>query len=60
MGWGSSGPPPWVDEGTMEEAEKKRKAEECVKKIEALEKENQELKKRVKQLEAQLKKSRKK
>jgi cell division protein FtsB len=56
MGWGSSGPPPWVDE----EAIKKREAEEDVKKIEALEKENEKLKKRVKQLEDELKKSGKK
>jgi len=56
MGWGSSGPPPWVDEETMQ----KRKAEDDAQKIEALEKENEKLKKRVKQLEKELEKSKKK
>jgi cell division protein FtsB len=56
MGWGSSGPPPWVDEETI----RKRKAEDDAKKIEALEKENEKLKKRVKELEDELRKSKKK
>jgi hypothetical protein len=56
MGWGSSGPPPWVDEETKNKA----KAEQDAKKIAALEKENEKLKKRVKQLEDELKKSGKK
>ena len=56
MGWGSSGPPPWVDEETI----RKRKAEDDAQKIEALEKENEKLKKRVKQLEDELRKSKKK
>ena len=51
----SAEPPPWVDEETM----KKRKAEEDAKKIEALEKENEALKKRVAELEAELNKTRK-
>jgi predicted nucleic acid-binding Zn-ribbon protein len=55
MGWGSSGPPPWVDE----ETKKKLKAEQDAKKIEVLEKENETLKKRVKQLEDELKKLKK-
>jgi predicted RNase H-like nuclease (RuvC/YqgF family) len=55
MCWGSSGPPPWVDE----ETKKKAKAEKDAKKIEALEKENEALKKRVKQLEDELEKSKK-
>jgi cell division protein FtsB len=54
MGWGSSGPPPWVDE----ETQRKAKAEQDAKKIEALTKENEALKKRVKQLEDELEKSR--
>ena len=60
MGWGSSGPPPWVDEETIEEANKKQKAEQEAKKIEGLEKENEALRKRVKQLEDELRKSKKK
>ena len=56
MGWGSSGPPPWVDEETI----KKHKAGEDAQKIEALEKENEKLEKRVKQLEDELRKSKKK
>jgi hypothetical protein len=52
MGWGSSGPPPWVDE----EKQRKLKAEKDAKQIEALTKENEALKKRVKQLEDELKK----
>jgi predicted nucleic acid-binding Zn-ribbon protein len=60
LGWGSSGPPPWIDEEKIEEIHKKQKAEQEAKKIEALEKENEKLKKRVKQLEYELKKSGKK
>jgi len=60
MGWGSSGPPPWMDEEKIEEAHKKQEAEQDAKKIETLEKENEKLKKRVKQLEDELKKSKKK
>jgi predicted RNase H-like nuclease (RuvC/YqgF family) len=60
MGWGSSGPPPWVDEEKIEETHKKQKAEQEAKKIEALEKENEKLKKRVKELEDELRKSKKK
>jgi predicted nucleic acid-binding Zn-ribbon protein len=60
MGWGSSGPPPWVDEERIEEIHKKQKSKQEAKRIEALEKENEKLKKRVKQLEDELKKSGKK
>jgi cell division protein FtsB len=55
MGWGSSGPPPWVDE----ETQRKLKAEQDAKKIEALTKENEALKKRVKQLEAEIERMKK-
>jgi hypothetical protein len=60
MGWGSSGPPPWVDEERVEQEKRKLKAEQDAKKIEALEKENAALREHVKELEAELKKKRKK
>lgn len=59
MGWGSSGTPPWVDEEHINEEKKAQKDAEYVAKIKALEKENEALKKRIKQLEGDLKKSKK-
>lgn len=59
MGWGSSGTPPWVDQEDTDEEKKKQKAAEYVAKIKALEKENETLKKRIRQLEDELKKPRK-
>ncbi len=60
MGYGSAGTPPWVDEEKIDE-EKKQKKEilEHINRIKALEKENATLKKRVKQLEDELKKLKK-
>ena len=60
MGYGSAGTPPWVDEEKIDE-EKKQKKEisEHISRIKALEKENATLKKRVKQLEDELKKAKK-
>ena len=60
MGYGSAGTPPWVDEEKIDE-EKKQKKEisEHINRIKALEKENATLKKRVKQLEDELKKAKK-
>ena len=60
MGYGSAGTPPWVDEEKIDE-EKKQKKEisEHINRIKALEKENVTLKKRVKQLEDELKKAKK-
>jgi predicted nucleic acid-binding Zn-ribbon protein len=52
MGYGSAGTPPWVDEEHIDE-------EKTAAKIKALEKENEALKKRVKQLEDELKKLKK-
>jgi hypothetical protein len=52
MGWGSSGTPPWVDEEKIDEEKKKRKTAWDAARIKALEKENETLKKRVKQLES--------
>ncbi len=59
MGYGSAGPPPWVDETRLEEEKRKRKEAEDAAKIDALEKENERLKKRVIELEAELKKIKK-
>jgi chaperonin cofactor prefoldin len=56
MGWGSAGPPPWTDEKNVETAEIKRRAEQDAKRIQALEKENEKLKKRIKELEEKLEK----
>jgi predicted RNase H-like nuclease (RuvC/YqgF family) len=59
MGWGSSGTPPWVDEEKIDEEKKKRKTARDAARIKALEKENEALKKRIKQLEDELKKLKK-
>ena len=60
MGYGSAGTPPWVDEEKIDE-EKKQKKEISghINRIKALEKENATLKKRIKQLEDELKKAKK-
>ena len=52
MGYGSSGTPPWVDEEAHAE-------EEAAARIKALEKENEKLRKRVKQLEDKVKRLKK-
>ena len=59
MGWGSSGTPPWVDEKEIDEEKLKKKAAQDAAKIKALERENEALKKRVKQLEDEIKKLKK-
>jgi cell division protein FtsB len=59
MGWGSSGTPPWVDEEGIDEEKRKRKAFQDAIKIKALQEENETLKKRVKQLEEEIKKLKK-
>ena len=59
MGWGSSGTPPWVNAEKIDEEKRKQKAAQDAARIEALEKENEALKKRVKQLEDELKKLKK-
>jgi hypothetical protein len=59
MGWGSSGTPPWVDEEHIDEEKNAQKDAEYVAKIKALEKENETLKKRIRQLEDKLKKAKK-
>ena len=60
MGWGSSGTPPWVNAEKIDEEKRKQKAAvQDAAKIKALEKENEALKKRIKQLEDELKKLKK-
>ena len=54
MGWGSAGPPPWVDEERQNEEEKTKKTAQYLARITTLEKENETLKMRVKQLEDEL------
>jgi cell division protein FtsB len=59
MGLGSAGTPPWVDEKAID-AEKHQKGDsEQTAKIKTLEKDNANLKKRVKELETELKKLKK-
>ena len=59
MGWGSSGTPPWVDAEKIDEEEKKRKVAQDAAKIKTLMEENVALKKRIMQLEDELKKLKK-
>ncbi len=59
MGWGSAGPPPWVDEERQKEEEKGKKTAEYLARITELEKENETLKLRVAQLEDELRKKKK-
>jgi predicted RNase H-like nuclease (RuvC/YqgF family) len=59
MGYGSAGTPPWVDEEHIDEEKRQQKTAQDTAKIKALEKENEALKKRVKQLEDELKKLKK-
>ena len=59
MGYGSAGTPAWVDEERIDEEKKKQKSAADAAKLKALEKENEALKKRVSQLEAELKKAKK-
>jgi predicted RNase H-like nuclease (RuvC/YqgF family) len=59
MGYGSAGTPPWVDEEKIDEEKKNRKAAENEAKLKALQKDNETLKKRVKQLEDELRKLKK-
>jgi predicted RNase H-like nuclease (RuvC/YqgF family) len=56
LGWGSSGTPPWVDEKGIDEEKRKQKVSQNTARIRALEEENETLKKRIKQLEEELKK----
>jgi hypothetical protein len=55
MGWGSAGTPPWVDEKAIDEEKHVSSDTEKDVKIKKVEKENVELKKRVKDLEGELK-----
>ena len=59
MGWGSGGTPPWVDAEEIDAEKLKQKSLKDAAKIKALEEENERLRKRMEQLEAELKKLRK-
>ncbi|HLC00026.1 MAG TPA: hypothetical protein VJL33_01720 [Candidatus Bathyarchaeia archaeon] len=59
MGYGSAGTPPWVDEEKIDREKKKQKTIEAMAEIKALEQENEKLKKRIKQLEDELKRAKK-
>jgi predicted RNase H-like nuclease (RuvC/YqgF family) len=59
MGWGSSGTPPWVDEEKIDEEKRKQKAAQDAAKIKTLAEENETLRKRVKQLEDEIRKLKK-
>lgn len=59
MGWGSGGTPPWVDAEKIDADRRKKQAAEDAARIKALEEENEVLKKRIKQLEDELKKLKK-
>ena len=57
MGYGSAGTPPWVDEKRVEEETQKKKNAETKAQLKLLKKENEALKKRVAELEHELKKN---
>lgn len=59
MGWGSGGTPPWVDEKRLDEEKKEHKNMQDAAKIRDLEKENEALKKKVRELEEKLAKLKK-
>jgi predicted RNase H-like nuclease (RuvC/YqgF family) len=59
MGWGSAGTPPWVDEKAIDAEKRRNKVAHDTARIKVLEEENEALKKRVKQLEEELKKLKK-
>jgi predicted RNase H-like nuclease (RuvC/YqgF family) len=59
LGWGSGSTPPWVDAEKIDEDKRKKQESQDAAKIKALEEENEALKKRIKQLEDELKKLKK-
>ena len=56
MGWGSSGTPPWVDDKRIDEEKKEHQNLRDLAKIKALKKENEALKKKIRELEEELEK----
>lgn len=56
MGWGSAGTPPWADDENIDKEKRRQKAAQDAARIKALEQENEMLKKRIKELEDELKK----
>ena len=59
MGYGSAGTPPWVDEEKIDIEKKKQKIAEAVAEVRALKQENEKLKKRITELEGDIKKIKK-
>jgi len=59
MGYGSAGTPPWVDEEKIDQELKELKNAKNEAKLKALQKENEALKKRIKQLEDEMEKLKK-
>jgi cell division protein FtsB len=59
MGWGSGGTPPWVDAEEIDAEKLKQKSAKDAAKIKALKEENEKLRKRIAQLETEVKKLRK-
>lgn len=59
MGYGSAGTPPWVDEEKIDQERKELRSAETEANLKALQKENEVLKKRIKQLEAEIEKLKK-
>jgi predicted RNase H-like nuclease (RuvC/YqgF family) len=59
LGWGSGGTPPGVDAEKIDEKKRKQKAAQDAAKIKTLKEENDALKKRIKQLEDEIKKLKK-
>ncbi len=59
MGLGSAGTPPWVDERAIDEEKHEHLDSKKDAKIQRLEKENAELKKRIKELETEIRKPKK-
>ncbi len=60
MGYGSAGTPPWADDEKIDKEKRERKIAESAKKVEFLEKENEALKSRIKELEEELQKLKRK
>ena len=59
MGYGSAGTPPWVDEEKIDQERKELKNAKNEAKLKALQKENEALKKRIKQIEDEMEKLKK-
>ena len=59
MGMGSNTTPPWVDEEIIDREKRKKKDLAAISQIKALQLENKELKKKIKELESELSQNKK-